>query len=348
MRRSTSCRRASAALVALLGCLLLPAARSLADEPPSTAPTYTKPLGIAMDEWEYPFPVQYLDLTIDGQRVRMAYMHATARVAGQARPTVVLLHGKNFWGAYWEATIRALNDAGFNVVVPDQIGFGRSSKPDINYSFDLLAANTMKVLDALKVEKAAIVGHSMGGMVAVRIARNYPDRVTHLVLENPIGLEDYRMKVQPRAFDQVYESELSQTPEKIRNYFKSYFPQWRPEYEKLVEPPARITLSGEFPRWAKASALTYQMIMQQPVRHEFPLITQKTLLIIGQADRTAVGKAFASPEDQKTLGNYPELGRAAQRDIPGAQLVELEGVGHIPHIQSADKFHAALLDFLRK
>jgi pimeloyl-ACP methyl ester carboxylesterase len=337
-----------AARVAFVVALVLAIACVFAEEAPTTAPRYTKPLGIAMDEWNYPFPVRFRQFTIEGDPVRMAYMDVSPRVAGQAPGAVVLLHGKNFYGSYWENTIRALSDAGFRVIVPDQIGFGKSSKPDVHYSFDLLAANTIGLLDELKVDRFTAVGHSMGGMLAVRIARNYPDRVVQLVLENPIGLENYRQAGVPaRSFEQVYENELAQTPEKIRDYFKTYFPAWKPEYEHLVEPAARMTLSGEFPRWAKASALTYQMILQQPVRQDFHLIKQPTLLVIGQADRTAVGKASAQPEARKMMGNYPELGRAAQKDVPDAKLVELEGVGHIPHIQAADKFHAALLDFLR-
>ena len=141
----------------------------------------------------------------------------------------LFFHGKNFWGAYWDETIAALTAAGYRVVVPDQIGFGRSSKPNIHYSFDLLAANTAKLLDTLGVREAALVGHSTGGMIAVRFARNYPERTTRLILENPIGLEDYRLKVPPRTIEQLYESELSQTEEKIRAYFKSYFVEWKPE-----------------------------------------------------------------------------------------------------------------------
>jgi pimeloyl-ACP methyl ester carboxylesterase len=336
------------AYVAFVVALSLVACAFAEDASPTTAPTYAKALGIAMDEWDYPFPVRFRQFTIEGEPVRMAYMDVSPRVARQAPRSVVLLHGKNFYGSYWENTIRALADAGFRVIVPDQIGFGKSSKPDVHYSFDLLAANTIGLLDELKVDHFSVVGHSMGGMLAVRMARNYPDRVAQLVLENPIGLEDYRqMGVPARSFEQVYENELAQSPEKIRDYFKTYFPAWKPQYEHLVEPPARITLSGEFPRWARASALTYQMIIQQPVRQDFHLIKQPTLLVIGQTDRTAVGKASASPEARKMMGNYPELGRAAQKDIPNAKLLELDGVGHIPHIQDADKFHTALLDFLR-
>jgi pimeloyl-ACP methyl ester carboxylesterase len=83
------------------------------------------------------------------------------------------------------------------------------------------------------------------------------------------------------------------------------------------------------------------------VRHEFSLIRTPTLLVIGQSDRTAIGKDKVSPEVAKTMGNYPELGRAAAKDIEGSRLVELENVGHIPHLEAPEKFHAALVEFLK-
>jgi pimeloyl-ACP methyl ester carboxylesterase len=64
------------------------------------------------------------------------------------------------------------------VVAPDQIGWGKSPKPDIHYSFQLLAANTAALLDHLGVGKVAVLGHSTGGMTAVRFTLMHPDRVT--------------------------------------------------------------------------------------------------------------------------------------------------------------------------
>ncbi|WP_242510084.1 alpha/beta fold hydrolase [Hymenobacter persicinus] len=152
------------------------------------------PLNATLDGYAYPFAVKYLPLTLEGQRLRMAYMDvpATARANGR---TVVLLHGKNFFGAYWRETIHTLTAAGFRVVVPDQIGFGKSDKPDLHYSFHQLARNTKHLLDTLGVKKAVVVGHSMGGMLAARFALLYPEATEKLVLENPIGLEDYRVGV---------------------------------------------------------------------------------------------------------------------------------------------------------
>ena len=305
-----------------------------------------EPLGVAMENFAYPHPVRFFPVTLEGQDLRMAYMDVvpTGSANGQ---TVLLLHGKNFFGAYWAGTIQALSGAGFRVVVPDQIGFGKSPKADLHYSFELLAQTTRALLDSLGVAKAAVVGHSMGGMLAVRYALLYPNATTRLVLENPIGLEDYRVKVPFTSVDATTRSMLAPTREGLDRFYRSYFGTWKAEFGLWSELAWRATLSGEWPRAARASALTYDMIYTQPVVQDLPRITVPTLLIIGQADRTTLGRGALAPEVLATLGRFPELGRRAQGLIPGARLVEIPGVGHIPHLESPERFHAPLLAFLK-
>ena len=139
--------------------------------------------------------------------------------------TVVLLHGKNFCGAYWDSTAADLSNNGYRVIIPDQIGFGKSSKPAcFQYSFQQLAQNTKALLDTLQINKAAILGHSMGGMLAARFALLYPQVTEKLILENPIGLEDWKVKVPYRSLDQWYKAELQQSYEKIKQYMMdSYY-----------------------------------------------------------------------------------------------------------------------------
>ncbi len=313
---------------------------------PSVAGPGVPALGIAMEEWPYPFPVHFLPLEVEGQPVRMAYMDVSALDAG-TRGTVLLLHGKNFSAAYWEATIRALAQAGFRVIAPDQIGFGKSGKPDVHYSFDFLAANTARLLDALGIARVAVVGHSMGGMLAVRFARSYPQRTSRLILENPIGLEDYRLQIPPQPIDKLFGLEMALTdPDAIRAVYRRYVAHWKPEYERFVEARARMARSGEFPRFAQAAARTSEMIYQQPVRGEFRRIAVATLLVIGQEDRTTIGRGWVPEEALQGLGNYPQLGKDAQRDIPGSKLIELSDVAHIPHLEAPETFHRALIDFL--
>src|SRR5581483_10350565 len=175
-------------------------------------------LGIGLEGYAYPYPVKFLPFQIQGQDLQMAYMDIAATGQPNGR-TVVLMHGKNFGGYYWSGVAASLASAGYRVVVPDQIGWGKSSKPDINYSFHLLAANTAHLLDVLGIQNVSVIGHSTGGMLAVRFALMYPDRVTHLVLEDPLGMEDYRLGP-AQTDEELYQNELRNTdPEKIRAFF---------------------------------------------------------------------------------------------------------------------------------
>lgn len=308
-----------------------------------------KPLGIALENFEYPYPVNYVDLNIQGERLHMAYMDVQPKNANGK--TIMLMHGKNFCGAYWGQTAKDLSEAGYRVIIPDQIGFGKSSKPkDIQYSFHLLAQNTKMLLDSLKVSKTSVLGHSMGGMVASRFVLMYPEMVDKFILENPIGLEDWKVKVPYIGVDQWYQQELNKNYEKIKKYqLESYYDgQWKPEYERWVNLQAGWTLSPEYRFIAWNSALTYDMIFTQPVVYEFPHIKAPTLLIIGQRDRTALGKNLVSKDVRKTLGQYPELGRKTKDAIPNATLVELDNVGHLPHIEAYNRFIDPLLKFLGK
>ncbi len=126
----------------------------------------------------------------------MAYMDIPPGTEPNGK-TVVLMHGKAFGGYYFSNVIEALTGSGYRVVAPDQIGWGKSPKPDIHYSFHLLAANTAALLDHLGVGRVAVLGHSTGGMTAARFTLMNPDRVTHLVLEDPLGLADYRIGIPP-------------------------------------------------------------------------------------------------------------------------------------------------------
>jgi pimeloyl-ACP methyl ester carboxylesterase len=306
-----------------------------------------EPLGIAMENYAYPYPVHFFSLTVDGQDLKMGYMDVAPVAKMKLRGVVVLLHGKNFFGAYWKDTVDVLINAGFRVIVPDQLGFGKSSKPDIHYSFRLFAKSTHDLLASLNIEHATIVGHSMGGMVATRFALMYPDFTSHLVLENPIGLEDYQEKVPYTATSKLYEAQLTTNEDTIRQYQKQYYAEWKPEYDEYVQVAVRWMLSAEYPRLAMSAALTTQMIYEQPVCYEFSLLKPPTLLVIGQSDRTAIGKDLVSKEVAATMGNYPELGKKTATLIPNAKLVPIDNCGHIPHLEAPTQFHAALLEFLK-
>jgi pimeloyl-ACP methyl ester carboxylesterase len=307
-----------------------------------------KPYDVDLKDYQYPYPVQFITLTIQGEALKMAFMDV--KPANANGHVVMLLHGKNFNGAYWEQTAKVLSENGYRVIIPDQIGFGKSSKPQhLQYSFQLLCQNTKAILDTLDIKKVCVLGHSMGGMIATRFTLMYQELVEKFILEDPIGLEDWKVKMPYLSVDVWHQLELKQDYNSLKKYQQeNYFHgNWKTEYDKLVEVPAGWTLSRDYDRIALNSALTYDMIFTQPVCYEFENIKAPTLLIIGQLDRTAMRTSLVNEEVNKTLGNYPALGKLTHDKIKGSKLIEIDGVGHIPHIEAFDKFIQALLQFLK-
>jgi pimeloyl-ACP methyl ester carboxylesterase len=294
---------------------------------------------------EYPYPVQYVSLQIEQQQAKMAYMDVQSPKPNGR--TVLLFHGKNFNGYYWKDVIAFLVENGYRVVVPDQVGWGLSDKPNIHYSFHLLSSNTKKLLDSLGIRKVSVIGHSMGGMLAARFTLMYPATVEKLVFENPIGLEDYKTFVPYTPVDSQYKNELKANYESLKKYQQSYYPEWKPGYEQYVAAQYMALQIPDFKTATWASALTYQMIYEQPVLYEFKNISRPVLIIIGQADRTIVGKNLLSKEKAELHGHYPELGRMLKNQIQNSKLAEFSGVGHIPHIQVPGKFKETVLHFLK-
>lgn len=293
---------------------------------------------------KYPYPVKYITINIDGQDSKMAYMDVTPSTAnGQA---VILFHGKNFTGYYWKDVISFLSKAGYRVIVPDQIGWGMSTKPNTKYTFELLAQNNKILLDSLQLNKINVIGHSMGGMLAIRLALMYPGIIAKLILEDPLGLEDYKKFIPYKTIEQQYKKELSATYASYKKYQQSYYPVWKPQYEQYVKAQAEPLKQKDFSSVAWVNALTYQMIYEQPVLYEFEKLNVPTLLLVGQLDRTVVGKEMLPLKKQKLYGNYPVLAARAGKKIKNSKVVILPGVGHIPHIQSIELFRKNVTSFL--
>lgn len=339
------------ALVPLAAALAAPVAASAArlPPPPPQPPLpdrYDVPLGICLESWPYPAHVNMRACTVGGESLRMAYMD----IAPTAKPrnqTVVLLHGKNFDSSYWAGPIAALAGAGYRVVVPDQIGFNKSAKPDTSYSFDMLARHTLDLLGGLQIRQASVIGHSTGGMLAVRLATIFPNAVDKLVLESPLGLVDYRRFIPPQTTETLVAAERRQTVASYRAFMRGLLPVLpAAELEPFVEWRMRVAQSAEYDRFCKAAALTYQMIYREPVRDEFDDIRAKTLMIVGEKDASAPLKHYASPDMAAKLPTIPEAAPAVVKDMRDGRLVVVPGVGHVPHLEARDAFRDAMLGFL--
>jgi pimeloyl-ACP methyl ester carboxylesterase len=310
----------------------------------------TPAYGPELQGFSYPYPVAQFDFPSQRQTLHMAYMDVHPKNPNGR--TAALLHGKNFCAATWKGTIDTLVTAGYRVVAPDQIGFCKSSKPErYQYTFQQLARNTHALLASLGIKSATLIAHSTGGMIAVRYALMYPTQTEQLVLVDPLGLEDWKVKGVPAiSVDDWYERELKTNADGIRRYEQAtyYAGHWNADYEPWVQMLAGLNNGPGKELVAWNSALIYDMIYTQPVLYEFSKIAVPTFLMIGDKDNTAIGKDFAPPVIRPTLGNYPELAKHAVELIPGAKLVEFPELGHAPQIQDPVAFHKALMQGLNK
>ncbi|MET4041157.1 alpha/beta hydrolase [Bradyrhizobium sp. RT6a] len=316
----------------------------LTSQAADTAPR--EPYGVALEGFAYPYPVHLLPLTNDGEQLSMAYMDVPA-----AQPngrTVVLLHGRNFPSSYWAPVIKMLSEAGFRVVVPDQIGFGKSSKPTGELHFDNLARNTIALLDHLKIHKAEIVAHSLGGMLGVRIARAFRNRVAHLVLTAPIGLEDYRLYVPPTPTEKIIETEDKLTADGYRKQLQTNYAIKLPAEAITPFIDARFNIKGspDYPRWLRAFVSSGQMIYREPVAHEIALITEPTLFIMGADDHNAPGRPNAPEALRAKMGENAELAKALAAKMPNARAEVIPDTGHLVFLEAPEKYKELVLGFL--
>src|SRR6201747_2447574 len=309
-------------------------------------PAQREPYGIGLEGFAYPYPVSLLPLVNDGEQLKMAYMDVAAATPNGR--TVLLLHGRNFPSSYWAPVIKTLGEAGYRVVVPDQIGFGKSSKPSADLHFDTLARNTVTLLDHLQITKADIVAHSLGGMLGVRIARAYPDRINHLLLAAPIGLEDYRLYVPPTPTEKILETEDRLTAEGYRKQLETNYSLKLPPEQVTPFIDARFNIKGsaEYPRWLRAFVSSAQMIYREPVAHEIPLVSQPTLFIMGADDHNAPGKPNAPEALRPKMGQNAELAKAFAAKLPDARAEVIPNTGHLVFLEAPAKFNELMLAFL--
>lgn len=304
----------------------------------------------------YQWPVKLFKFQSQLQNLEMAFMDVPPQLhpnaTTSADQTVVLFHGKNFCAPTWVGTIEALTAAGYRVIAPDQIGFCKSSKPaDYQYSLHQLSWNTRGLLDTLGIEKATVIGHSMGGMLAARFGLQYPDFVENLVSVNALGYEDYIAKGVPYiSIEESVEDESASNYTTIREYQQEvyYVGEWKPEYDIWVNMSVNIYHGSEREAFVRAQARIVDMVLTQPVAPYFEQLKPPTLLIIGEKDKTAIGAGWSPPEVAEKLGKFDELGPEVVGRLKDGELIRFPALGHSPQISHPDIFHENLLEWLKR
>lgn len=247
--------------------------------------------------------------------------------AGDAsKPTVVLLHGLGSNAETWLYNIPALA-ANYRVIALDQVGFGKSDKPSINYRVATYVDFLDKFLTELKIEKTALVGNSMGGWVSVLYAAKYPGKISKIVLVDSAGYAP------PKNFDYRFLQRLNpSTREGTRDMVKTVFYNSAPFVSD-----AAIDLFMAM-RIAANDGNTIQNLLRTIETGEdyfdsqVKMVKHPTLIVWGKQD------SLTPVADGERLN----------REIPGSELAVFDQCGHVPHIEKAVDFNKKVLEFLAK
>ncbi|HEU4833770.1 MAG TPA: alpha/beta hydrolase [Pyrinomonadaceae bacterium] len=238
-------------------------------------------------------------------------------------PTVILLHGLGGSTQVWGFNIGALAEK-YHVVVPDQIGFGKSDKPFVNYRIRTYVDFLDQFCKQLKIERATLVGNSMGGWIAAMFTAAFPDRVDKLVLVDSAGYAP------PKDFDMRALFALNPTTRAgMKLLVAKVF------FNKAFQTDAAID-QAITARIAAGDGYTINSISESIIRGEDFLddvvktIKRPTLIVWGRQD-----------------GLVPLAdGERFNKDIPGSKLIVIEECGHVPNTEKPGEFNAALLKFL--
>ncbi|HEV2764596.1 MAG TPA: alpha/beta fold hydrolase, partial [Pyrinomonadaceae bacterium] len=239
-------------------------------------------------------------------------------------PVVVLLHGLGGNMSNWAFNTPALAQK-FRVIVPDQVGFGQSDKPLVNYRVGTYVDFLDKFLAELKVERATLVGNSLGGWIAALYTLRHPAKVERLVLVDAAGFAP------PKEFDINALAGLNpSTREEMKRLAGLVF------FNPMFKSDAAVdVLLAQ--RLSAGDGYTIQSLVESIHRGEDMLdarldrIKQPTLILWGREDR---------------LTPLAREGERFKREIAGSQLVVFDNCGHVPQAECAADFNAALLKFL--
>ncbi len=244
-------------------------------------------------------------------------------VIGRGKP-VLLLHGWLGSWRYWMPTMEALADT-YRSYALDFWGFGDSDKPGNRYSLDDYVQQVEDFLDGLGIAQISLVGHSLGGVVALCTALRRPQRVEKLALiDTPIwgnGLS-ISLKLARNPLSRLVAGPRTQIALWMRS-LKRVSAAWSEMYDEIVEDTEKLDYA--------AVQQSLECILNLDLRPKLGQLYTHTLVVYGERDE------FVDPE---------QAGFFADGTVATAQLVLLEGCRHFPFLDEPSKFNRLLKEFL--
>ena len=287
----------------------------------------------SFDEIEYPYPVA--KQVLSGE-IQMAYMDV-----GSGSETIIFVHGLGSYAPAWKKNIEELKSK-YRCIAVDLPGYGRSSKGEYEGSMTFFSEKLIEFMDALKIEKAVLAGHSMGGQISIVTALKYPDRVSELILVAPAGIETFTEGEKEWFRDAISAKGVMLTPlDAIESNLGHNFYKMPDDAFFMVEDRYAMTGAGEEFLWyCYIIPKSVQGMVNQPVIRDLPKISQPTLIVMGAADQLIPNRYLHGGSAAKIAEKGGEL-------IPDSRVEVIKKAGHFVMYEKADAVNSAIRDFLQ-
>ncbi|MCB0644417.1 MAG: alpha/beta fold hydrolase [Phaeodactylibacter sp.] len=288
----------------------------------------------SMQDLEYPYPTKTVSLS---NNIELAYMDEGKPTA----PALILIHGLGSYAPAWKNNIADLRKD-YRCLAVDLPGYGKSSKGNYEGTMRFYADVLMEFMDALKLESATMVGHSMGGQIAITASLAYPDRVPQLILVSPAGIETFN-EGQKEWFREVITAEGVRltTVEQIKSNFGYNFFDIPKDAEFMIEDRINMRSADDFEGYCYAIAQSVRGMVDGPVYDYLPDLKARTLIIYGEQDNL-IPNRYLNP------GSTSEIAKIGEERIPNSTMHLVDKAGHFVHFEQSEKVNSLILEFLKK
>jgi len=280
---------------------------------------------------DYGYETRYLQLS----NIEIGYIDA-----GSGEQTLILIHGLGSNAKGYVRVIPALSE-NYRVIALDLPGYGKSSKGYYDYSMEFYADIVLRFMDELGLDQAVLVGHSMGGQIAMTAGLKYPRRISRLVLLSPAGFErfdDGEAAWMKKAMNPTFVKKT--TVDAIDKNLRWNFYEYPEDARFMIDERIQVRSAADFENYCYAVSRNVFAMLDGPVWMKLGEISQPTLIIFGEND-------MLIPNRYLHAGFTRDIAAIGDREIPDSKLLMIPECGHFVQFEKADEVSGAVLEFLK-
>lgn len=285
-----------------------------------------------MSDMQYPYPVKQVAMD---NAISVAYMDE-----GSGDQTLVFIHGLGSYAPAWKKNIDGLKNE-FRCIAIDLPGYGHSSKGDyagdMRYYADIVAQFVRK----LDLKNVTLVGHSMGGQIAVTTGLSYPELMNQLILVSPAGYETFT-NGQRQWFREILTPDAVRltTVTQIRENFATNFFRFPKDAEFMIQDRIAMRSADDFRWYCDIIPKNVSGMVNDPVYDLLPKLTMPVLSLFGEYDNLIPNRFLNG-------GSTVEVAKKGSSQIPQSVLIMIEKAGHFVQFEKSEEVNAAIRGFLK-